>query len=370
MAIAGAAGAATGELIAASLYPNKSPQDLTESERQIVSALSTLAAGIAGGLATGDSAGAVAAAGAGKTAVENNFLSGNQVKAFDQEMQECTKVGDCQKVIEKYVSLNEENRQKMKLQCEKNPVACADYTKDLVKTGLYTADASLPAFFGGIENENVRMMVQYENGQDLQYINNHTDTLSKALAFASQTENFMLLSGGLVNLTNASTKSIATGVGLGMVANGGVQLATGNTGDKFDWVGFMASGVTGGMSAGQSLTPTVQTNMGGAYIASQLNGQNSVNSVLGAAAGSALGFGLGSAIAGRLEGDIVSRYFGLGGNSANALKYSEVPLFPGSYLLRETSMSAAPGISGGIFGGMGSEYSNYLLLENLKNRGN
>lgn len=72
--VAGAAGAATGELIAASLYPNKSAQDLTENERQIVSALSTLAAGMAGGLATGDSAGVVAAAGAGKTAVENNFL--------------------------------------------------------------------------------------------------------------------------------------------------------------------------------------------------------------------------------------------------------------------------------------------------------
>ncbi|MDF3864914.1 hemagglutinin repeat-containing protein, partial [Pseudomonas denitrificans (nom. rej.)] len=72
--VAGAAGAATGELISASLYPYKSAQDLTENERQIVSALSTLAAGMAGGLATGDSAGVVAAAGAGKTAVENNFL--------------------------------------------------------------------------------------------------------------------------------------------------------------------------------------------------------------------------------------------------------------------------------------------------------
>ncbi|WP_318652922.1 VENN motif pre-toxin domain-containing protein [Pseudomonas sp. PDM18] len=72
--VAGAAGAATGELIAASLYPNKNASDLTESERQIVSALSTLAAGMAGGLATGDSAGVAAAAGAGKTAVENNFL--------------------------------------------------------------------------------------------------------------------------------------------------------------------------------------------------------------------------------------------------------------------------------------------------------
>ncbi|WP_259758239.1 hemagglutinin repeat-containing protein [Pseudomonas sp. GCEP-101] len=73
--VAGAAGAATGELIATTVYPNKKPEDLTESERQIVSALSTLAAGMAGGLATGDSAGVVSAAGAGKTVVENNYLS-------------------------------------------------------------------------------------------------------------------------------------------------------------------------------------------------------------------------------------------------------------------------------------------------------
>jgi len=61
-------------LIAATVYPNKRPEDLTESERQIVSSLSTLAAGMAGGLVAGDGAGA--AAGAGKTAVENNFLDG------------------------------------------------------------------------------------------------------------------------------------------------------------------------------------------------------------------------------------------------------------------------------------------------------
>ncbi|MDF3934347.1 VENN motif pre-toxin domain-containing protein, partial [Pseudomonas citronellolis] len=74
-AAAGAAGATTGELIAASLYPSKKPEELTENERQIVSSLSSLAAGMAGGIVSGDSAGALAAAGAGKNAVDNNAIS-------------------------------------------------------------------------------------------------------------------------------------------------------------------------------------------------------------------------------------------------------------------------------------------------------
>ncbi|MCE4056174.1 VENN motif pre-toxin domain-containing protein [Pseudomonas sp. Au-Pse12] len=49
-AAAGAAGAATGELIAAQLYPNRSRDQLTEAEKQTISALSSLAAGFVGGL--------------------------------------------------------------------------------------------------------------------------------------------------------------------------------------------------------------------------------------------------------------------------------------------------------------------------------
>ena len=48
---------------------------LSESEKQTVSALATLAAGIAGGVAGDDTASAIAGAQAGKTTVENNTLS-------------------------------------------------------------------------------------------------------------------------------------------------------------------------------------------------------------------------------------------------------------------------------------------------------
>ncbi len=77
-ALAGGLGAGGGELaaryIAGQLFPGKTAQQLSESEKQQVSVLSQLAAGLAGGLATGDTAGAVTGGQAGKNAVENNLF--------------------------------------------------------------------------------------------------------------------------------------------------------------------------------------------------------------------------------------------------------------------------------------------------------
>ena len=77
-AAAGAAGAAGGELAAKAIvkvmYPNTDIRDLTESQKQTVSALSQMAAGLAGGLASDASLGGGTGAGAGKNAVENNSL--------------------------------------------------------------------------------------------------------------------------------------------------------------------------------------------------------------------------------------------------------------------------------------------------------
>lgn len=78
---AGAAGAASGELAAKIIseqYYGKDPSDLTEAEKQNVSALSQLAAGLAGGLVADSTAGAVGGSVAAKTAVENNLLGGSE----------------------------------------------------------------------------------------------------------------------------------------------------------------------------------------------------------------------------------------------------------------------------------------------------
>ncbi|HIE9290126.1 TPA: hemagglutinin repeat-containing protein [Klebsiella variicola subsp. variicola] len=82
-AAAGAAGAAAGELaaraIAGMLYPDVTDlSTLTEAQKQMVSTLATVSAGMAGGLAGDSTASAVAGAQGGKNAVENNLLGGNE----------------------------------------------------------------------------------------------------------------------------------------------------------------------------------------------------------------------------------------------------------------------------------------------------
>ncbi|KIV69634.1 putative large exoprotein involved in heme utilization or adhesion of ShlA/HecA/FhaA family [Pseudomonas sp. FeS53a] len=76
---AGAAGAVSGELmadlIAKKLYSGTPVKDLNEEQRQTISALSTLAAGLAGAAVGGDAANAVAGAQGGRNVVENNALS-------------------------------------------------------------------------------------------------------------------------------------------------------------------------------------------------------------------------------------------------------------------------------------------------------
>jgi filamentous hemagglutinin len=78
-AAAGAAGAASGELIArtiiTAMYPGINASDLSENQKQTVSALSQLAAGLAGGIVSNSSTGVAVGAGTGKNAVENNYLS-------------------------------------------------------------------------------------------------------------------------------------------------------------------------------------------------------------------------------------------------------------------------------------------------------
>lgn len=104
-AASAAAGAAVGELagkIAVDGF-GKQVSELSEEEKQAVSALATLASGLAGGLVGDSSANAVAAAQAGKTTVENNHLSDEQQKSRSEELVACGNDSGCKAgVREKY----------------------------------------------------------------------------------------------------------------------------------------------------------------------------------------------------------------------------------------------------------------------------
>ncbi len=145
-AAAGAAGAATGELaakaIAGMLYPGKAVSDLSEEQKQTVSTLATISAGMAGGLA-GDSTGSAAAgAQGGKNAVENNYLSSKQIDAWSAEMKSCqASGGDCGGIIKKYEELSTVQQQQLISDCAANPTTCQQKYGDVLTDSLAVKQA-------------------------------------------------------------------------------------------------------------------------------------------------------------------------------------------------------------------------------------
>ena len=122
-AAAGAAGAATGELaakaIAGMLYPGKAVSDLSEEQKQTVSALATISAGMAGGLAGDSTASAMTGALAGKNSAESNSLA-HVLAAAEKE-----KPG----TIAKYQAARE-------AMCKQDPEACRQAVNEAASLGL------------------------------------------------------------------------------------------------------------------------------------------------------------------------------------------------------------------------------------------
>lgn len=138
-AASAAAGAAVGELagkIAVDGF-GKQVSELSEEEKQAVSALATLASGLAGGLVGDSSANAVAAAQAGKTTVENNYLSSKQIDAWSAEMKSCqASGGDCDGIIRKYEELSTSQQQQLISYCAANPATCQQKYGDVLADSM------------------------------------------------------------------------------------------------------------------------------------------------------------------------------------------------------------------------------------------
>ncbi|WP_368911283.1 VENN motif pre-toxin domain-containing protein [Proteus vulgaris] len=110
-----ASGAMTGEtvgILSHSLY-GKTPEELTETEKQNISAWATLASGIAGGLISDNSTGVANAAQAGKVVVENNLLSNKDVLDLRKELIKATENGtDKDKIFDQFRELSKQRRAK------------------------------------------------------------------------------------------------------------------------------------------------------------------------------------------------------------------------------------------------------------------
>uniref|UniRef100_UPI001643D056 VENN motif pre-toxin domain-containing protein n=1 Tax=Yersinia aleksiciae TaxID=263819 RepID=UPI001643D056 len=195
-ALAGAAGAATAELMAPTIIAAMGwdKDNLSEDQKQTVSALATLAAGLAGGL-TGDStADTVAGAQTGKNAVENNYLSADQGLAFDKEMQICkASGGDCTTVIDKWKKVSDEQSATLDPKCAENPLLCQNIDKPIIEMGSEMAQR--PEWIGNLPgvdvmtDEQTKIYVQYWNAQDLEKIDVNSPAWTKFATFISDPEN-------------------------------------------------------------------------------------------------------------------------------------------------------------------------------------
>lgn len=360
-AAAGAAGAVSGELaakaIAARLYPHaKEMSDLTEEEKQTVSMLATMSAGLAGGLAGDSTVSADTGALVGKNAVENNYLSYDEAHAFDREMTACRKAGrECGDIQNKYAVISADNRLKLHIDVAADPLtAISGEDKWNIEGGL--SAAGRPGWlYGSLENHDVKYYVIEGNSYDLNYLNSNTSQGDRALAFFGEPENYWGAVAGASSLfaSSATLSEKVISAGLSYGANGAVQISTGNTGEKFDYLSFMMSGLTGVGTAGKGYYANQLLGAGSAYMSSQIEGQDSTVSVVSSMAGTGLGYNIGASITNKLESQYIKNELGMDA-SKNALKYSESSFGPG-YLLKGGEMSPLPGTLGGLGGSLISE---------------
>ncbi len=222
-AVAGAAGAAAGELaakaIAGVLYPDvKDLSKLTEEQKQTVSALATISAGMAGGLAGDSTAGAAAGAGAGKNAAENNALSVAQNQDRIKELSQCQDNSGCKAdVTEKYKQLNAKQHQSV-VEC-KGAQDCVNKANEA--GGLQTAYANRLGELGDKLHNTGSLTTEekqewgYLQGVLPQLEADRNAAIHNALMSGDSWEAKQLAINSLAQTIGTSAAGIAAGIGKG-----------------------------------------------------------------------------------------------------------------------------------------------------------
>ncbi|MEQ9947641.1 hemagglutinin repeat-containing protein [Pectobacterium aroidearum] len=262
-AAAGAIGASSGELAAraimATQYPGKTANDLTEAEKQSVSALSTLAAGLVSGLASNSTATAASGAQSGRNAVENNYFGPNGMPKG------MTDVGMSMTSLYTNTNLLDENGNVL------NPITEEErqYAMHKLVTGV------MP------------------EGQDISkaIVNGYTDGV--------------LIAGAWYLGPAAALGKVVVGSALSGSANAAYQWydlsKPGNENKSYDYWGTTAALVTGGLAPGRDILPNVGIAMGSAVFTD------------GPDKGAIIGAGMGAwsgGLVGKYAPDLLRPFFG------------------------------------------------------------
>ncbi|AML59001.1 Putative large exoprotein involved in heme utilization or adhesion of ShlA/HecA/FhaA family [Serratia rubidaea] len=311
-AVAGGLGAGGGELaaryIAGQLFPGKKVSELSENERQQVSALSQLAAGLAGGLVTGDTAGGVTAAQTGKNAVENNFLGATSSDKLDKAVEKIKNGDKTLAIANELIKLENADKRSDALVSKftKDPSEMSSTERAELAGYLRVYASEMEKEYGSaVSQELVKGLL---SGQDYVKRNPDSEAMSKAQSImntwgyhksnASIGDAPLIFGSSVLGLT---VKGMAANAAIGAGVNAGVQLAGK---DPFSYVDTIMAGVTAAATTGKGLGASVGINVGGAAIGSGIKGENPINSTIGAGLGSVAG-GVAGKIASELTKPIV-----------------------------------------------------------------
>ncbi|MCT4716623.1 hemagglutinin repeat-containing protein [Enterobacteriaceae bacterium H18W14] len=295
-ALAVAAGAATGELagmIALDMY-DRPLSELSETEKQTISTLATIASGIAGGLAGDSTSSALAGAQGGKTTVENNVLGATSSDKLDKAVEKIKQGDKSLSTANELITL--ENADK------RSDVLVSKFTKDpsqMTSTERAELAGYLRVYAAEMEKEYGPVVSQelvkgLLSGQD--YIKRNPD--SEAMASAQKIMNTwgyhksnasigdlpLTLSGSMLGSTIKET--IAINAAIGTTVNSVYQLGGK---DPFSYVDLIMAGITAAATTGKGIGASAAINMGGAAVGSGIKGENPTGSVISAGFGSVAG---------------------------------------------------------------------------------
>ncbi|EGH1343917.1 filamentous hemagglutinin N-terminal domain-containing protein [Escherichia coli] len=298
-ALAGAAGAATGEvvgIIATQMY-GKPVSELSETEKQTVSTLATVAAGLAGGLVGDSGASAVAGAQSGKTTVENNFLGATSSDKLDKAIEKIRNGDKTLATANELIKLENADKRSDALvsKFNKDPSQLNSAERAELAAYLRVYASEMEKEYGtAVAQELVTGLL---SGQNYIKRNPDTEAMAKAQSImntwgyhksnASIGDAPLLFGGSVLGLT---VKGMATNAAIGISVNSVAQLAGK---DPFSYVDAIMAGVTAAATTGKGIIVSTPINMGGAAISSSIKGEDPTNSVIGAGAGSIFGGGIG-----------------------------------------------------------------------------
>ncbi|MBF0786286.1 hypothetical protein E4T80_12540, partial [Muribacter muris] len=137
-ALAGIVAESSAEILSRVVF-GKSPNDLTEGEKQQVVALSQVASALATTVAGGNGETAASAMASAKSAVENNFLLPNQVNQMYYKLNKAVENGSSlDEIYDEFSQLSEKQRKELNTGCV-NEILCRNTTLNLINESNQTA---------------------------------------------------------------------------------------------------------------------------------------------------------------------------------------------------------------------------------------